>query len=153
MNYAIIEVSAGRSGAIRRRDFLARLGDLGRIGFFGLVAAQWKAADARAAERTIMLDKVTVSRFRECLGTTFRLRSEAGQVDLELIEASSLGVEAREPGTSNRQAFSILFRGPAEPVLPQQIHALEHAALGRLDLFLVPIGPDAKGMRYEAVFN
>jgi len=100
-----------------------------------------------------MLDKVTVSRFRECLGTTFRIRSASGRVDLELIEASPIGVQASAPGASNRQAFSIVFRGPAEPVLMQQIHALEHAALGRLDLFLVPIGPDAKGMRYEAVFN
>jgi hypothetical protein len=25
--------------------------------------------------------------------------------------------------------------------------------MGTLDLFLVPIGPDYQGMRYEAVFN
>jgi hypothetical protein len=38
------------------------------------------------------------------------------------------------------------------PVLPQGIQRLSHAELGELDLFLVPIGPDAQGMRYEAAF-
>jgi hypothetical protein len=41
-----------------------------------------------------------------------------------------------------------------EPVLQQQIYRLECEGLVEsLDLFLVPIGPDANGMRYEAVFN
>jgi hypothetical protein len=38
------------------------------------------------------------------------------------------------------------------PPLPQHIYALEHTSLGKLELFLVPIGPDERGMRYQAVF-
>jgi hypothetical protein len=49
--------------------------------------------------------------------------------------------------------FSIIFRGPSGQSLPQRIYRLEHAQLGTLDLFLVPIGPDGVGMCYEAVFN
>jgi hypothetical protein len=50
--------------------------------------------------------------------------------------------------------FSLVFRGPPEPLLPQQIYRLEGEGLeSPLDLFLVPVGPDAEGMRYEAVFN
>jgi hypothetical protein len=46
-----------------------------------------------------------------------------------------------------------VFRGPAEVVLPQKIYPLEHEALGKLEIFLVPIGPDEAGMCYEAVFS
>ena len=37
--------------------------------------------------------------------------------------------------------------------MPQQIVPLEHAALGKLEIFLVPVGLDPEGYRYEAVFN
>jgi hypothetical protein len=37
--------------------------------------------------------------------------------------------------------------------VPQAIYAMRHPTLGALDVFLVPIGPDAVGMRYQAVFN
>jgi hypothetical protein len=30
---------------------------------------------------------------------------------------------------------------------------VEHTTLGRFDLFLVPLGPDDAGARYEAVFS
>jgi hypothetical protein len=38
-------------------------------------------------------------------------------------------------------------------VLPQQIRRVEHPSLGSMEIFLVPIGPDASGMQYEAVFG
>jgi hypothetical protein len=37
--------------------------------------------------------------------------------------------------------------------MPQRIYRLQHEELGQLELFLVPIGPDADGMCYEAVFS
>jgi hypothetical protein len=37
--------------------------------------------------------------------------------------------------------------------LAQKIHRLEHATLGALDIFIVPIGPDRLGMLYEAIFS
>jgi hypothetical protein len=46
-----------------------------------------------------------------------------------------------------------MFRGPTGPILPQRIYRLRHPVMGELDLFLVPIGPDGEGMRYEAVFT
>ncbi len=42
---------------------------------------------------------------------------------------------------------------PAESHLEQAIYALEHAEMGMLELFLVPLGPHEDGMRYEAVFT
>ena len=46
-----------------------------------------------------------------------------------------------------------LFNATARPVLAQQIYPFEHDRLGRFDLFIVPVGQDAQGLAYEAVFN
>ncbi|MFQ6028489.1 MAG: hypothetical protein ACE5Q6_13435 [Dehalococcoidia bacterium] len=35
----------------------------------------------------------------------------------------------------------------------QGIRRVEHKQMGGLDIFLVAIGPDEHGMRYEAVFS
>lgn len=94
------------------------------------------------------LASLTAQDFREHLGTRFATREPAAQ--WELIEVSGLG-EAGAAGL--RTPFSLIFRGPLEPLLPQGIQRLEHAGLGELDLFLVPVGPDEAGMRYEAVFG
>lgn len=54
---------------------------------------------------------------------------------------------------NGRQPFSLLFVGPAAPALPQRTYRLSHARLPELDIFLVPIGADAAGVRYEAIFS
>ena len=58
-------------------------------------------------------------------------------------------------GQSNERLlqFALLFRGPLEPALPQRTYHLEHQQLGEMDFFLVPIGRDAEGMEYQAVFS
>lgn len=98
-----------------------------------------------------MLENLTAATFQPLQGSTFRLPLEdRDPLTLELIEVSCLGV----PGSEGREQFSLLFRGPAEPLLAQHLWRLEHESLGRLELFLVPIGPDAEGRhRYEAVFT
>lgn len=72
-------------------------------------------------------------------------------IDLELIEVS--GLTGDTPEDSQRQPFSITLRGPKDRVFEQQMCTLEHPGLGNLQLFLVPLGPDDDGMRYEAVFS
>ncbi len=98
-----------------------------------------------------MLGKLTPADFAKCLNQTFNLRLESSTLVLELITVDELGTGA--PGGGRRQPFSLTFRGPEEPVLPQRVYALEHATMGRLEIFLVPIGPDQAGMCYQAVFN
>jgi hypothetical protein len=46
-------------------------------------------------------------------------------------------------------AFSLTFESSEPNAREQQIFALEHAELGRFDLFLVPLAPPT----YEAVIN
>lgn len=71
---------------------------------------------------------------------------------LELVEIEDLGTETAVEA-SGRRPFSLIFCELAGAYLPQQTYSIEHPALGRLDLFLVPIGPDQRGMRYQAVFT
>ena len=57
------------------------------------------------------------------------------------------------PPSGGRQLFSLALRGPRQPVLPQQAYTLTNETLGSLEIFLVPIGSDEAGVRYEAVFG
>lgn len=53
-----------------------------------------------------------------------------------------------------RTPFSIVIQTPTgSPVYPQGIYRLEHPVHKSLEVFLVPLGPDSLGMRYEAVFS
>jgi hypothetical protein len=97
-----------------------------------------------------MLQSLTFGDFSGRVGEEFRV-GEAGVAGLTLIEATDLSRRG-SPGP-RRSPFSLVFRGPMKPVLPQRTYALEHASLGRLEIFIVAIGLDAEGMRYEAVFN
>jgi hypothetical protein len=75
-------------------------------------------------------------------------------VSLELIEATEGSQPGgRGPDGQERMQFSVVFRGAMAPVLPQGTYRVTHGQLGDLDLFLVPIGPDSDGMRYEAAFG
>jgi len=55
--------------------------------------------------------------------------------------------------TPTQEQFSLLFYGPNDCNLGQGTFELEHETMGTFPLFLVPIGPDHQGLRYQAVFN
>jgi len=101
-----------------------------------------------------MLEVLSVREFADCVGTKFGVRAAAdAQVwDLELTEATSLG-SATARTLTNRDPFSLIFRGALQPILPQQIYKFEHDRLGTLEVFIVPIGPDGAGMCYQAIFT
>jgi hypothetical protein len=98
-----------------------------------------------------MLQDLTHTQFAGCLNERFRIHADTASFDVELIQAEALG--PHHDGSARRESFSLVFRGPLQPVLPQRIYRLEHEGLGTLEIFLVPVGPDKDGMRYEAVFN
>jgi hypothetical protein len=89
---------------------------------------------------------VTRDSFARHVDTAFRLR-DAGGDELTLIQVSELRASPRQ------ETFSLLFRGAADRALPQATWKVGHAALGELDIFLVPVGHDERGRYYEAVFN
>ena len=98
------------------------------------------------------VESFSVATFLPLVGDPFQLAlTESNFIDLTLVEASE--PQPRSGEGAGRSPFSIVFRGPLEPVLPQRIYRLRHDTLGSFELFIVPIGPDEAGMQYEAVFG
>lgn len=95
-----------------------------------------------------MLETLTKEWWSEYLGGSFDLVGDGGGT-MVLAEITGLGHGA----LGRRDPYSLVFHGPAQPVLPQRIYRLRQEQMGDLDLFLVPIGPDGEGMRYEAIFT
>jgi hypothetical protein len=97
----------------------------------------------------MMLDQVTKETFEPVRGGVFEPLHDGVTLTLELSAVLGTGLK----GAAMREQFSLHFRGPATPLLPQSIYRLQHQDIGVLDLFLVPISRDATGTTYEAVFT
>ncbi len=99
-----------------------------------------------------MSGRLPLAAFQAELNKPFSVHLGDERVELELIAVSDLGVRAAA-GVAV-PCYSLVFRSQGEKrVAPQATYRIENDNLGRLDVFLVPIGPDASGMRYEAIFN
>jgi hypothetical protein len=98
-----------------------------------------------------MLDKLTHQAFQAWLNQKFQIMHSGGTLEVELISCRTLA-SPRRPDAP-REPFSIIFRGPREPVLPQRSYPFAGGPADALEIFIVPIGPDAVGMRYEAIFT
>ena len=96
-----------------------------------------------------MLERLSLDDFTPLVSQPFRVTVPGGVLDLTLVEASRAGTAL--PG--RRAPFSLVFRGAATPVLPQAIYTFDHPSIGTIEMFIVPIGPEAGGMTYEAVFS
>jgi hypothetical protein len=113
----------------------------------------WLYRDHSSQRRpgSFMLEKLTHDDFFNRLHQKFLLHYEGGTMETELIECRKLPSLGRPD--RQRKPFAIIFRGPRQPVLVQRIYKLEGSSMGPLELFIVPVGPDATGMRYEAIFS
>jgi hypothetical protein len=102
-----------------------------------------------------VLDRLTASDFEPAVGETFALDAgETGSLEMTLLEArlhDPDGPAQHPDGT--RAPFTVLFRGPAQPLLPQRIYHVEHESVGAMEIFIVPVGQDGSGTTYEAVFG
>ena len=114
-----------------------------------------------------MLEKLTIDDFKKRIGETFvvtprnaqgrPVKREAFEVELRRAEPSPYddGGKKNEDAKKarKRDPFAVEFHSRLSHHVPQQTFAVEHAKMGTFDLFLVPLGPDAEGHRYEAVFG
>lgn len=101
-----------------------------------------------------MTQRWTIEQFEPQQATRFQWHAAAwGVRPLELIEVKRLGASRVGNTPAVRAPFSLIFRDSTADALPQSIYRLEHDQLGTLEIFLVPIGPDEQGMRYQAVFT
>jgi hypothetical protein len=99
-----------------------------------------------------MLDSLRCADFELLVGESFAVRlAGAEPIGLTLASATEMGQPA---GPAGRQPFALIFVGPQSPAyLRQGTYRLEHEKLPGLELFIVPVGPQAGRMQYEAIFG
>jgi hypothetical protein len=101
-----------------------------------------------------MPERFSIEMFADRIGEKFQIHAGPEQhLAVELVEVADLTSPGGPDSARRRAAFSVLFRGPRETVLPQRIYRLEQDEGPTFEIFLVPIGPDREGMRYEAIFT
>lgn len=92
--------------------------------------------------------RLTWDEFAGAEGTRYEVEADGcPAVEMTLEKAAELPSSGREGGS-----FRLEFRGPFEPILPQGIYQFRDGAGDSRDIFVVPIGREEAGTRYEAVF-
>lgn len=94
-----------------------------------------------------MLESKSYEEYAAQVNTKFHLLEFSPILEIVLTEITECKTTARQ------EYFSLLFLGADEFPLPQQTYEMKHEQLGAGALFLVPVGRDSEGMRYEAAFN
>jgi len=97
-------------------------------------------------------DQFSKEAWEKLVETPFRVDAGIGTpVALKLLQVVGGPVATR--GNQRSESFSLLFLGPADPLLQQKTYGFEHEQTGRFELFIVPVGRRPEGLEYEAVFN
>ena len=109
------------------------------------------------------VELITDEVFRPYVGAIFELsRDDGSKLPLLLAEIRMLpprnGIHhetlMKIGTTRDRKPFALTFVGPSEVILPQRIYPLTLPESGiSEEIFLVPVGKDSDGVKYEAVFN
>jgi hypothetical protein len=86
--------------------------------------------------------------FKPLLGSQFDVQAGGGAVAMKLARVDQAGESGRKGG-----AFSLIFAAPRGPWLPQAIYLMQHASLGAMQIFLVPVGPFGENNGYQAIFT
>jgi hypothetical protein len=94
------------------------------------------------------LRKLRIGDFEPRQDETFVLQIPQAEVPLKLTKVRPLGESGRPDG-----AFALWFVSAPGPFLPQGIYPLVHSEMGRLEIFLVPLGPRETGNLYESIFT
>jgi hypothetical protein len=82
---------------------------------------------------------------------TFSVAVGDSSVDMALVEAKRH--KPRQVAGLRFEPFALYFRSQNQVILPQKIYSFRNPGLGQVDIFIVPIGREAGGIVYEAVFN
>lgn len=91
------------------------------------------------------MDDLTAEDF--AVGDAYEIMFSDGSLGLTVDAIALIPHAPREAG-----GFRVEFLGPADPMLPQATYPLSRDG-GIREIFIVPIGRDAGGTRYEAIFN
>ncbi len=91
------------------------------------------------------LAELAPEHFDSLIGHRFAVNGTDGVLQL-------LSVERLKSPSPRTQPFSLIFTSTTHR-LTQATFRLAHPGLGEIDVFVVPLQPDARGPLYEAVFN
>jgi len=94
----------------------------------------------------------TRAAFASYLNSIFRLYTGYSTIEVALVEVKDLAPDAAA-AANGKECFSLLFRG-GTTALRQNTYAMDHPALGKFQLFLVPGSPDDNGAQsFVAIIN
>jgi len=97
-----------------------------------------------------MLEQIAAEEFDALVGQAIAITSAEATVHWELAGVRRLNAPSPRP----QPPFVLTLRdNGAARSWPQGIYRLAHPQRGELDLFVVPVGPDGRGMCYEVTFN
>ncbi len=97
-----------------------------------------------------LLSYYNKSTFAPYVNTEFRVRVDGLKVSkITLVEVKDYaGASGQE--TAGEECFSLFFTAPSSRSFTQNTYEVEHDALGKFSLFLVPVGKRSGG---ESVFR
>ena len=107
--------------------------------------------------RLVTVELVSAT-FANRIGEAFEAVTASGKGHLDLVlsacDESQHGSPEELREQLGRVPFSLVFHAPErDRYAPQQIFTLRHPELGEFELFMVPLGPDDRGMQYQAVIS
>jgi len=82
---------------------------------------------------------------------TFDVGVGESSLPMTLVQVQPLQIHAY--AGMMRAPFALTFKSQSPVLLPQKTYRMKNETLGAVDIFLVPIGRDASGILYQAVFN
>jgi hypothetical protein len=96
-----------------------------------------------------MLDRLSLEDFSPLVGSEVDVSAYGQQARLTVKEATLI----KSPSPRASKPFHLVLSAPATWRQPQGLFKFAHPSLGEIELFVVPIGPDASGFNYEVIFN
>jgi hypothetical protein len=121
----------------------------GLVSFAVLGSRSWRANAAQAVrkpERVTFHGQLSKAVFVALLGETFAVSTGNDTVWIQLIQIDD---GRHSPVT---EQFTLVFRGPNDPALPEGLYAVSHHTAGSTTLFLQPSAHHLHSY-YEAPFN
>jgi hypothetical protein len=133
----------------------------GRLGSmaFGQQTSQGLGSGVGAAvPRTVLADPLyntTRAMFTANLKSKFGVSLGGVSVtQLTLIEVNDQNPPfAKNPGTTSRDCYQLVFTAPSSRVLGQNTYTIDHGKLGKFQLFLVQGARTGSDIRYGALIN
>lgn len=100
------------------------------------------------------MNRLSYTDFEAGINQTFLVHYGGDEtLPVSLIEVNLWGLSADNDAPGGFQPFALIFQSTITSYLTQATYRVSHESLGEQEMFLVPIGPNSVGMRYEATFS